>query len=85
MYKIIKEIHISSSNMKNDNDIIKYRICDNSIWGWTISDKFSSNEYSTYELAENAIFTHFKSSYLLPHGGIVDIDNNIYTFKPNNL
>lgn len=73
MYKIIKEIHTYQQ------DKIKFRVKERFLWKWILSESFS--EYETYELAENAIIEKLNKK----HGGIVEIENNVYKFYPYSL
>jgi hypothetical protein len=74
-YKIVKEIHMYHNNE------LKFRIYEKCAIGWNKLNK----EYATYELAELAILDQFIDKLNNTLSGIVEVDNNVYTFYPYSL
>lgn len=70
-YKIIKNIHTYKLNRVN------FSIYERFLWKWIPSDKFS--DFETYDEAEKAIFKKFNNN------GIVEVDNNTYSFSPTTF
>jgi len=70
MYKIQKEIHTY-------NGKIIFRVYKRSIWGWTDEGE----EFISFGAAEEYVIKKLDQK----HGGIVSIDNNVYTFYPYSL
>lgn len=70
MYKIVKEIHTYQQNK------VKFRVYEKLLWIWIPC--FDFLEFENFELAENAIIEELNGR----HGGIIEVDNNIYKFHP---
>lgn len=69
-YKIVKEIH------KYSTQKTVFRVYSKFLWKWIPCSDFV--EFNSIEDAEESIFDKFKYSL----GGIIEVDNNVYTFVP---
>ena len=77
-FKIIKQVHTYQNNITN---FVVYK---KNFIGWTPANIIYNNfkyQYDSFFEAEMSIFDYFKTK----HGGIINIDVNIYTYSPYSL